>query len=37
VVALFLAAFAAAGALRPRPAACPTGETAGQVSERPAR
>ena len=37
LVALFLAAFAAAGVLRPRPAARPTGETAGQVGERPAR
>jgi cyanate permease len=37
LVALFAAAFAAAGALRPRPAASPTGETAGQVGERPAQ
>jgi hypothetical protein len=37
VVVLFLAAFAAAGALRPRPAARPAGETAGPVGERPAR
>jgi cyanate permease len=36
LVALFVAAFAAAGALRTRPAAGLTGETAGQVSERPA-
>jgi MFS family permease len=37
LVALFLAAFAAAGALRPRPGGLPHRQTAGQVGERPAR